>query len=311
MIHVKQFFWPTMSDEIYYLYHIRDRESSVGFGHDGYIGITIDLARREKEHFRNLAKGRHASRLMQDAYNKNGKNFEFYVIASGSRTDMEARERVLVHQSGHHWNSQVGGGPRRGLSQLEAAKLSGREQLKAAATLGAGGRTQQPKNESDKKSASQKFKRGPADNASESTSAGSAPGAVAGVSLRQAVAGAAVVGAAFASGLGTAHVIGKTVLKDDEKLDMAERELRKVGRVAGYAGGGSGAVGMVAAVCFAGEVGITGSALGAGLTAVGISVGGGVAAVIIVPALAAMACAACGYFGYKQIQGWRNRKRVD
>ncbi|TDK61204.1 hypothetical protein [Sapientia aquatica] len=119
-------------------------------------------------------------------------------------------------------------------------------------------------------------------------------------------AGAAVVAATVVSGIGTAYVINKHVLNDDESLEQGERDARKSGRVGSYVGGGAGATAAIAMVCVTGEIGLGVTGVTTGLASIGAVVGGGATIgagiALAVPALAACAVAGFGYGGYKLYQ---------
>jgi hypothetical protein len=91
------------------------------------------------------------------------------------------------------------------------------------------------------------------------------------------------------------------VLKDDENLPDDEREARAVGRTMTTVGAAAGTVGAVGAVAAAGSVaGLSAAGITSGLAAVGATVGGGMAAgVVITVAAPAAAAAAVGYGAYK------------
>lgn len=141
-----------------------------------------------------------------------------------------------------------------------------------------------------------------------------AGGAVAGLSgagtmSGLATAGAAVGGGAVAGigvlgagpGLAMASLINKTVLKDNPGLNASERESRSIGRKASYVGVAAGTASSIGAISAAGTVaGLSGAGITSGLAAIGGTVGGGMAAgVVVTTAIPAAAAVAVGYGVYK------------
>lgn len=62
-----------------------------------YIGQTIDLQRRKKDHIRALRKGEHHNRYLQRAFNKDGENaFSFIVLERCKKEDLDAQERHWI-----------------------------------------------------------------------------------------------------------------------------------------------------------------------------------------------------------------------
>ena len=139
----------------------------------------------------------------------------------------------------------------------------------------------------------------------------SSAGSVAGLSGAGVMSGLAATGVggvvggigtiAGGAGLGTAMVLNNTVLKDDESLDDEERDARSIGRKATIAGAGAATAGGIAAVSAAGTTaGLSAAGITSGLAAIGGTVGGGMAAGIVVVAAAPVAAAtALGYGIYK------------
>ncbi|NMM21660.1 MAG: hypothetical protein HHJ15_17205 [Rhodoferax sp.] len=296
----------------YFLYHLRDRENTGGFGSDGYIGISDNFSRRKKQHFDALSKGSHTNERLQAAYNKYPKKIEFYLVTSGAKKEVEARERLLVPKPNHHWNKQTGGGPSRGMSKDEAIDAISGSKRQAAGSQ----ESRQRKNadssssnaDTDPSSGTKsKSKSGTSSGHSSNANKGSAAEFAGAIGIRAVVseiaATASMVSATFASGLGAAYAINKTVLKDDPALGKDERDIRSAGRVAAYTGGGLGATGTMVAICGAGEFGLGVAGISSGLTAIGGAVGGagavGFGIAIAVPALAAAATAGVVYGGYK------------
>lgn len=294
------------TDKDYYIYHIRDAETTAGFGFDGYIGITHDPALRKEQHFRALKSGTHKNIRLQAAFDKAPNTFQFSVVSNGPKKTIEAKERLLVPNDNHYLNNQRGGGINRGLSQDQAI-----ETLHATASK-ASEKSDSNKN-ADSKAKYNKGHESKASNKSKSESKGraSSTGAIAsGLTAEAAFADlaatAGVITVAVASGLGVAYAVSNTVFKDGEELKIEEREARKAGRVGAYGGGAVGAGGIISAVCLGGEVGLGVVGASTGLTALGGAVGGaglaGVAITVALPALAAVAIGGVFYGGYKLLK---------
>lgn len=114
-----------------------------------------------------------------------------------------------------------------------------------------------------------------------------------------AIAGLAVLGGVPA--LAAASLMNRTVLADSQSQDQKERSVRRVGRIASYAGALAGTAGSVAAVGGMGAVaGLSGPGIATGLSAIGgligMGMGAGVAIATTAPVIAA---AAVGYTTYK------------
>lgn len=301
----------TGGEREHFLYHIRNRESSSGFGFDGYIGITNDLSRRKKQHFAALAKGNHKNERLQAAYDAAPGDVEFYVVASGTKDEMAARERLLVPRRNHHWNKQIGGGPNRGMTRGEAAASAHRGQRTQTDDSGghAGERTsakgEDVHRDRTRRSGGGQLKR----------AVGKGATAAPGIAMCADIAATGgMLAATVASGMGTAHAINKTLLKDDLSLETREREARRIGRIGAYGGAGLGATGTMFAIYTAGEVGLSAVGVGSGLTALGGVVGGagiaGFALALAIPAAAAALGGGALYGGYKLCKrlfrkGWR------
>jgi Lecithin retinol acyltransferase len=125
------------------------------------------------------------------------------------------------------------------------------------------------------------------------------------------IGGGAAVGVgliAAAPAMAAAALVNNTVLKDTPSQDDDERDARAIGRkvsVAGAAAAGAGAVATVAAVGIPGlsAVGIT-----TGLAGVGATVGGGMAAGVVIAAAAPVAVAvALGVGVYKLARFWKKK----
>ena len=258
------------------LYQIRDPESSFGWGHDGYHGVTKNLDRRAWQHFSALKRGCHPNSKLQSAYDQCGGNLVMVRMRTGPEREILARELVLVPRQNHHWNRHRGGGPLRGLSRDEALDLIAgyqeRETKEVPAHRAAGN---QPARRSDgnerpgsrssggggggsadfNSSRQRSNKAGdgrPGGTGRQRTRDGASPGAgpTAGGAGVTGAAGEFAAGIGFraalgltaiASGMTAAVVTNRTLLKDDPSLPAAERDHRKVGRVASYVGGAGGA----------------------------------------------------------------------
>ena len=110
-----------------------------------------------------------------------------------------------------------------------------------------------------------------------------------------------------------ASLVNSTVLADPKEGDPQERRVRKVGRVASYAGAVAGTAGSVAAVSSMGAVaGLSASGITSGLAAIGGLIGGGMGmGVAIATTAPVIAAAAVGYTAYKAAKtvACRGRRR--
>lgn len=287
-------------EALHFLYHIRESEESSGFGFDGYIGITNSLERRKKQHFDALNAGTHSNKKLQAAYNQSANGLQFFVVASGTREEVEARERLLAPKPNHHWNKQVGGGNQRGMSRDGAIDVIQRAEKSRSGRAEKGG----TKSAASGKSASGSSR---ANSGVGTAGAGVAAGGAAEAAATESaasMAGSIGLGAAYlASGLGTAHVLNKTVLKDEPNLGSVEKESRAVGRVASYTGGSIGAVGSLTAVAVTGEFGLSAAGVASGLAGIGGTVGAGaVTGFCLTVALPAVAAAGVGYGTYRLVK---------
>lgn len=121
-----------------------------------------------------------------------------------------------------------------------------------------------------------------------------------------AVAGLAVLGAA--PGAAMASLVNNTVLADNPCLETEERESRSVGRVASYVGAGAGTVGSIAAVGAVGTTtGLSAAGITSGLAAIGGSVGGGMAAGVVITTAAPVAAAAAVGYGIYKLVRWAKK----
>lgn len=121
-----------------------------------------------------------------------------------------------------------------------------------------------------------------------------------------AVAGLAVLGAA--PGAAMASLVNNTVLADNPCLEKEERESRSVGRAASYVGAGAGTVGGIAAVSMAGTTaGLSAAGITSGLAAIGGTVGGGMAAGVVITTAAPVAAAAAVGYGIYKLVRWAKK----
>ena len=115
-----------------------------------------------------------------------------------------------------------------------------------------------------------------------------------------AVAGIGALG--MAPEIAAETIINQTILRDDDRLPLKERQAREMGRNMASVAGNVSAVGTIAA---AGSViGLSGSGITSGLAAIGSVVGGGmgagIALTVAAPAVATMAV------GYGFYQLWQH-----
>lgn len=115
-----------------------------------------------------------------------------------------------------------------------------------------------------------------------------------------AVAGVAIVGIAPAAITSAMLIYG---LKDDPIHHDAERNSRRAGRIATLAGAVCGIAGSIGAVGMAGVSGFSAVGITSGLAAVGATLGGGMAAGVVVTA--ATPAVAAGTIGYATYRLWR------
>lgn len=117
-----------------------------------------------------------------------------------------------------------------------------------------------------------------------------------------AVAGLAILGAV--PGAAMASLVNNTVLADDPILETDERESRAVGRAASYVGAAAGTAGSIAAVSVMGTAGLSAAGITSGLAAIGSTVGGGMAAGVVVATAAPVAAAAAVGYGIYKFVRW-------
>lgn len=265
----------------YFLYHVRDPKKSSGVGYDGYIGVTDNFKRRQQQHFSTLDHGTHPNGRLQTAHSKAKAGLRMHFVAVGDKESIEARERLFVPKPNHHLNQQTGGGRSRGLSSEDAIDKISPERPDSS----------QPEATSptEKNSASGKLEAGAA-------AAAQAIAPAAELATESIVPACALGAVLAASGLGAAHVLSKTALKDNPSLPIDERDAREVGRISSYMGGGGGAAVTLGIVYAAGETGLTVAGIGSGLAALGGGAAGtGLLVVIAAPAALAVTAGAIGY----------------
>ena len=101
-----------------------------------YIGQSVDVARRQREHMYALRHGTHSCAHWQSAYNKYGESaFEFHLLESVIESCLDAREIAWIaqYQSNNPqfgYNSDIGGKGRGRMSPEARAKIS--EKMKGA-----------------------------------------------------------------------------------------------------------------------------------------------------------------------------------
>ena len=70
-----------------------------------YIGSTSDFKRREKQHFNELAKGKHHNYKLQEEFNSFGFNsFRFSVIENCHVPQLQSREQFYLNTTQPHYN---------------------------------------------------------------------------------------------------------------------------------------------------------------------------------------------------------------
>lgn len=284
----------------YFLYHLRDPETSSGTGFDGYVGITADLRRRGRQHFAALERGNHPNQNLQLPHDASEDGLLIWLVTSGPEREILSRERLLVPKANHHLNGQVGGGRLRGMTEEEAIRNIFKRNSESS-TSGRGFSASGNKRESHVPGGFEGMARMGA-----AASGGSGGASAPSVGIRAAFSGLGL--AALGLGLGlaasgsvSAVAINRTVLRDDVGLDPDERNYRKAGRTGSVIGAGIGLAGTMGLIGASGSVvGLSGAGIGAGVVAIG---GGSVVAgVFIVAALPAAAAAATGYGLYRLVK---------
>lgn len=126
-----------------------------------------------------------------------------------------------------------------------------------------------------------------------------------------AIAGLVILGAAPA--VATASLVNSTVLADPKEGEPQERTLRRVGRVASYAGAAAGTVGSVGVVSAMGSVaGLSAPGITTGLAALGGLIGGGMGMGIAIATTApVITAAAVGYTAYKAVKLVTRTRRLN
>jgi group I intron endonuclease len=83
------------------IYQIRNLDTN-----DIYIGQSINLDRRKEMHFYELKGGKHPSKLMQNSYNKHGKDkFVFEILLFCEPFELTRYEQELVNRLNPRYNT--------------------------------------------------------------------------------------------------------------------------------------------------------------------------------------------------------------
>lgn len=103
-----------------YIYSIINNKTK-----ERYVGQTIDLERRKKEHFKDLESNKHLNKKLQSAWNKYGKNnfsFEYQKYDLANKDELNILEKAFIQQYDSYYNGYNltlggdGGNTRRNLS---------------------------------------------------------------------------------------------------------------------------------------------------------------------------------------------------
>ena len=81
----------SLTQKLWYLYHVRDPNSSTGVGFDSYTGITDNFSRRKYQHLHALGCGRHPNKLMQAAHNASKNGLQVWLVNVGAENEIRAR----------------------------------------------------------------------------------------------------------------------------------------------------------------------------------------------------------------------------
>ena len=88
-------------------------------------------------------------------------------------------------------------------------------------------------------------------------------------------------------------------------MERDERTSRSIGRKASYAGVAAGTLGSIGAVSASGSVaGLSAAGISTGLAAIGGTVGGGMAAGVVITTAAPMAVAVAAGYGIYKLSQW-------
>lgn len=88
-----------------------------------YIGSSVDLHKRERQHFRELSNGTHRNRYLQRSFNKHGKDaFEFNVLICCSRETLLSHEQNLIDNLKPEYNIYKTAGSPQGYTHPEEVR---------------------------------------------------------------------------------------------------------------------------------------------------------------------------------------------
>lgn len=85
-----------------YIYSIINNKTK-----ERYVGQTIDLERRKKEHFKDLESNKHLNKKLQNAWNKYGKNnfsFEYQKYDLANKDELNILEKAFIQQYDSYYN---------------------------------------------------------------------------------------------------------------------------------------------------------------------------------------------------------------
>ena len=85
-----------------YIYSIINNKTK-----ERYVGQTIDLERRKKEHFKDLENNKHLNKKLQSAWNKYGKNnfsFEYQKYDLANKDELNILEKAFIQQYDSYYN---------------------------------------------------------------------------------------------------------------------------------------------------------------------------------------------------------------
>lgn len=85
-----------------YIYSIINNKTK-----ERYVGQTIDLERRKKEHFKDLESNKHLNKKLQSAWNKYGKDnfsFEYQKYDLANKDELNILEKAFIQQYDSYYN---------------------------------------------------------------------------------------------------------------------------------------------------------------------------------------------------------------
>lgn len=85
-----------------YIYSIINNKTK-----ERYVGQTIDLGRRKKEHIKDLESNKHLNKKLQSAWNKYGKNnfsFEYQKYDLANKDELNILEKAFIQQYDSYYN---------------------------------------------------------------------------------------------------------------------------------------------------------------------------------------------------------------